>query len=104
MRDWNLCNNNDFQNIAVNGASSGNSWDNIQALKRTKADHPLLMVLELIGNDVCKKSFASMTKPEDFKKNILRILNDLDKRVPKGSHLMILGLGDGGLLYDNLHN
>jgi len=65
LREWNLCNNNDFQNIAVNGASAGNSWGNIPALKRDPAnDYPLLMFLELIGNDVCKKSFDSMTKPE----------------------------------------
>ena len=62
LETGNLCNNNDYQNIAVNGASSGNEWGNIKALKRDKfKDHPLLMVFELIGNDVCKKSFNSMT-------------------------------------------
>lgn len=54
VREWNLCNNNDFQNIGVNGGKSGNTWDNIKALKRdNKNDHPLLMFMELIGNDVC---------------------------------------------------
>ena len=39
------------------------------------------MFLELIGNDVCKKSFDSMTKPEDFKRNVLKLLDYIDKKV-----------------------
>ena len=62
------------------------------------------MFMELIGNDVCKKSFNSMTKPQDFKQNILKLLRYLDSTVPEGSHLMLLGLGDGALLYENLQN
>ena len=58
LRSWNLCNNNDFQNIGVNGGSSGNTKGNIKALSRNQEDdHPMLLFLELIGNDVCKKSF-----------------------------------------------
>jgi acyloxyacyl hydrolase len=34
LREWNLCNNNDFQNIGVNGGDSGNTMGNIKALKR----------------------------------------------------------------------
>lgn len=44
-----------------------------------------------------------MTKPEDFKKGILRLLDYIEKTVPAGSHLIMLGLGDGDVLYDNLH-
>lgn len=36
LRAWNLCNNNDFQNIAVNGATVGNTWGNIPALSRSQ--------------------------------------------------------------------
>ena len=105
LREWNLCNNNDYQNIAVNGGSSGNTWGNIQALRRDKKnDNPLLMFMELIGNDVCKKSFSSMTTEAQFKVNILKLLNYLNDTVPKGSHLMMLGLGDGAILYENLHD
>jgi len=83
LREWNLCNHNDFQNIAVNGATAGNSWDNIKALKRNQTtDNPLIMFLELIGNDVCKKSFDGMTKPADFKLRITKLLNYLDETVP----------------------
>lgn len=105
LREWNLCNSNDYQNIAVNGGSSGNTWGNIKALKRNQTDdYPLLMFMQLIGNDVCSKSIEGMTKPAQFKQNILKLLNYLDTVVPKGSHLFILGLGDGGVLYDNLHD
>ena len=105
LREWNLCNNNDYQNVAVNGGDSGNTWGNIHALKRNpKTDYPLLMFMELIGNDVCSKSFDGMTKPADFKAKILKLLNYLDTTVPSGSHLFILGLADGDVLYENLHD
>lgn len=91
--------------MAVNGGDSGNTWGNIKALKRDKSkDHPLLMFLELIGNDVCAKSFDGMTQPPVFKQNILRLLNYLDETVPAGSHLIIFGLADGDILYDYLHD
>jgi len=52
----------------VNGGASGNTKGNIKALRRNNnTDYPLLVFLELIGNDVCKKSFNSMTTPEEFK-------------------------------------
>jgi hypothetical protein len=54
---------------------------NIQALNRGKKDFPLLMFLELIRNDVCKKSFDSTHKPADFKVNVLRLLDYLDNNV-----------------------
>ena len=105
LRQWNLCNNNDYQNTAVNGGDSGNTEGNIKALKRDQHnDHPLLMFMELVGNDVCKKSFNSMTTTTKFKANILKLLNYLDDTVPKGSHLMVLGLAEGEMLYDNLHD
>ena len=105
MREWNLCNNNDYQNIGVNGGSSGNTYKNIKALKRDQHnDHPLLMIMELVGNDVCSKSLERMTNTTTFKQNILKLLNYLDETVPAGSHLMIFGLGDGNLLYENLYN
>lgn len=100
-----MCNHNDYQNIAVNGGDSGNTQGNIHALSRNQQnDHPLLMFMELVGNDVCSKSFDGMTTVTQFKTNILKLLNYLDTTVPQGSHLMILGLADGELLYDNLHD
>jgi acyloxyacyl hydrolase len=62
------------------------------------------MFLELIGNDVCKDSFDQMRQPEEFKANIITLLDYLDTAVPAGSHLVILGLGDGDILYEYLHD
>lgn len=45
-----------------------------------------------------------MTTEANFKVNILKLLNYLDTIVPAGSHLLILGLADGEILYDNLHD
>jgi acyloxyacyl hydrolase len=99
----NLCNNNDFQNIGVNGGDSGNTWGNIKALKRDQqTDHPVLFFLELIGNDVCGSNPDGHTSIENFKVNILKLLTWLDTKLPKGSHVTILGLADGDLLYDTL--
>lgn len=53
------------------------------------------MFLELVGNDVCAKSFNGMTTEVNFKANVMKLLNYLDTTVPKGSHLMVLGLADG---------
>jgi acyloxyacyl hydrolase len=102
MRKWNICNNNDFQNLGVNGGDSGNSWGNIKALQRNQAtDHPMILFIELIGNDVCGSSVGG-TAPADFKKNILKLLDWFNTELPKGSHVVILGLADGNLLFEYL--
>jgi len=68
-------------------------------------DHPVLMFLELIGNDVCgAKSFAQMTSVADFKSNITYILQNLDPHLSKGSHLVTVGLADGEMLWNVMHN
>lgn len=33
----------------------------------------------------------------------MRLLDTIDQNVPAGSHMVIFGIGDGGILYDNLH-
>ena len=59
--------------------------------------------MELIGNDVCSSDMRMTTVP-DFRRNLLKLLGDLDTRVPAGSLLITFGLGDGEILYDNLHD
>jgi len=105
LYERNKCNFRDYQNIAVNGAWSGSALDNIKRLSRDqKDDHPLLMFLELVGNDVCNymHNYSNMTKPEDFKKNIIKILDYLDTVVPAGSHLVVLGLVNGSLIFEGV--
>jgi acyloxyacyl hydrolase len=104
MVERNRCNHRDFQNLGVNGGDSESAFGNSKAIGRTPSDHPSLVFLELIGNDVCSRhhDFDHMTKPEQFKLNIYKILNWLDGVVAPGSHLFILGLADGRILYDRL--
>jgi acyloxyacyl hydrolase len=104
MLERNKCNHRDFQNLGVNGARSGSALQNSKVMGRAPSDHPSLVFLELIGNDVCSghHDFDHMTKPEEFKQNIYNILNWLDTALAPGSHLFIFGIGDGRILYDSL--
>lgn len=52
----------------MNGGDSGNTNGNIKALQRNpETDYPLMVFLELVGNDVCAKSLDGNTKPDEFK-------------------------------------
>jgi len=45
-----------------------------------------------------------MTKPHEFYLNILSSLAFLDQQLPAGSHVVFIGLVDGRVLWNNLHN
>lgn len=68
-------------------------------------DHPVFLVLELIGNDVCSPhhDFDHFTTVADFEKNILAILEYLDTILPAGSHVLTMGLAQGSVLWDYMH-
>ena len=105
LYERNKCNFRDYQNIAVNGAASIDSLGNILALSRDQQnDHPLLMFLELVGNDVCwaQNNFDAYTTPDVFRAKIIEILDHLDTVVPIGSHLVILGLVNGSLIFEGV--
>lgn len=105
VRARNLCNHRNFQNIAVNGARSGAILELSQALgKNSSADHPLLLVTELIGNDVCSPHHGpdSMTTPQEFYDNLVQFITNLDTRVPPGSSFVAFGVVKGSILYDIL--
>ncbi len=66
-------------------------------------DHPAVVFYSLIGNDVCNwwsDTLAHMTTPEKFYNNTLQTLNYLESRLPAGSHVVLIGLIDGSILYD----
>jgi acyloxyacyl hydrolase len=103
----NQCNFRDYQNLAVNGGDSYNVQTYTLSLSRNKTlDHPMVMFLELLGNDVCGPwhNLDEATPPATFKLNIYKILTELDQRLPNGSHVVVLGLADGRILYDVLHD
>lgn len=103
----NLCNHRDYQNIGKNGADSFAMNDIlVKALKRnTTTDKPVLLFYALVGNDVCSNDpvVAHMTTVEQMKDNALKTMETLDKILPSGSHVTILGLADGRVLYDSMH-
>ena len=104
----NLCNHRDYQNIGKNGADSFD-MNNIlvKALARNnETDYPALVFYSLFGNDVCHGSPSpeNMTTPEEMKTNALKTMDTLDKMLPNGSHVVMLGLADGKILYESMHN
>jgi acyloxyacyl hydrolase len=68
MFERNHCNHRDYQNCCVNGARSGATNSTIiQTLARNpKEDKPLLLFLELIGNDVCNGHHTVVSFPRPF--------------------------------------
>eukprot|EP00276_Gloeochaete_wittrockiana_P015046 CAMPEP_0184336098 /NCGR_PEP_ID=MMETSP1089-20130417/4522_1 /TAXON_ID=38269 ORGANISM="Gloeochaete wittrockiana, Strain SAG46.84" /NCGR_SAMPLE_ID=MMETSP1089 /ASSEMBLY_ACC=CAM_ASM_000445 /LENGTH=547 /DNA_ID=CAMNT_0026661037 /DNA_START=11 /DNA_END=1654 /DNA_ORIENTATION=- len=109
MRQRNLCNHRDFQNIGVNGARSGAMQPpgiiDSMARKQT-SDHPALVFYALVGNDVCHSSpsTSAFTTPQEFEQNVLGSLNYLDANLPPNSHVVFVGLVDGRVLWDTMHN
>eukprot|EP01116_Phalansterium_solitarium_P015007 TRINITY_DN329_c0_g1_i1.p1 TRINITY_DN329_c0_g1~~TRINITY_DN329_c0_g1_i1.p1 ORF type:complete len:611 (-),score=207.90 TRINITY_DN329_c0_g1_i1:488-2173(-) len=108
LRERNLCNHRDFQNCAVNGVrSSSMNGGIIQAIARNVTlDQPALLFFELIGNDICNPhpDINRMTTPAEFLANVLESLNYLDHQLPKGSHVVFIGLAPGAELWDLLNN
>mgnify|MGYP001794347493 CR=1 FL=1 len=69
-------------------------------------DQPALVFYSLVGNDVCKHQhdLNHMTTPEEMHVNVLKTLDQLDNRLPQGSHVVLIGLADGRILFDSMHN
>ena len=44
------------------------------------------------------------TTVAEFEANILKTLSILDTNLPNGSHIVFVGLVDGRVLWDNMHN
>lgn len=110
LRENNLCNNNDYQNIGVNGADSSSLHDKLEfILSRDKnisplPQKPVLLFMAMIGNDVCSHSTTSRTTPQEYHDNFLNTILSLDQRLPKGSKVVTIGLVDGRILYDSMHD
>ncbi|KYO43217.1 acyloxyacyl hydrolase isoform A [Alligator mississippiensis] len=108
LRRRNLCNHRDFQNISKNGGSSHNLLDLMKSLARDHVlDNPAIVIYSVIGNDVCNgrpDTVAYMTTPKQMHSNVMEALQYLDSHLPKGSHVILMGLVDGGFLWDHLHN
>src|SRR5690606_10807817 len=105
LRQRNLCNHRDYQNICVNGACSNYIANTLMyhIHRDPEKDHPVLLFYAPIGNDVCDPSLK-MTDPQTFHDNIVHTLDYLEKKLPPESYVVFIGLVDGRILYNELHD
>lgn len=106
MLERNRCMWNDFQNLAVNGADSQLSVNNLHAFSRNqKTDRPVLFFQTLIGDDICDhRSESGWTEPPQFAAAITQNLEYLNTKLPPGSFVVNIGLIDGRVIFDTLHD
>ncbi|XP_075218699.1 acyloxyacyl hydrolase-like isoform X2 [Lycorma delicatula] len=106
LRERNRCNHRDYQNLCRNGELSFDHVNTSEKIARDpKRDKPVLLLYEELGNDVCNNSpdtLANMTTPEQFRFNVMQFLTKVDKRLPKNSHVVLVGLVDGSRIYLDL--
>jgi len=112
MRERNLCNHRDYQNLAKNGDNSISIRNNIKFFTRNVTyDKPMLLFYQPMG-DICnnldaKETLNKMTKPKEFNTNVVETLFQLDEILPKGSHVILTGFVQGHNIYatmsDRMH-
>eukprot|EP00003_Mantamonas_plastica_P026881 TRINITY_DN5635_c0_g1_i2.p2 TRINITY_DN5635_c0_g1~~TRINITY_DN5635_c0_g1_i2.p2 ORF type:complete len:253 (+),score=96.88 TRINITY_DN5635_c0_g1_i2:831-1589(+) len=95
MRKRNRCNHRDYQNVGHNGAAAKAMVGQVELLETDPTAKPVLIFVAYIGNDVCSDTLEGMTTVEEFTERMLAGLAALDKKVPKGSHYVAMGLVDG---------
>jgi acyloxyacyl hydrolase len=103
LRINNRCAHRQFQNLAFNGATMANLVEQINSANFDNAK-PVLAFIGYIGNDVCKKSLNMMTTPTQFRQNLLAGLQLLDQKLPPNSRVVLFGLVDGEILWNNTYN
>lgn len=104
MRERNLAIHRDFQNLAVNGAKARSLVEQVGDFSRHKSDKPVLAFVAYIGNDICKKKLEDMTNPEEYRQQILDGLEALNNKIPAGSKVVLIGLVDGRILWNTMHD
>lgn len=105
----NRCNHRDYHNIAVNGAwSSPNSIGKIARTltRNATTDKPVFVMLALLGNDVCNRhhTMDTMTTVAKYTQNMKEVLDYLEDNLPESSVVVSVGLADGRVLFDNMHD
>ncbi|XP_067135699.1 acyloxyacyl hydrolase-like isoform X1 [Centruroides vittatus] len=53
LREHNLCNHRDYQNLAVNGADSEETIKYIKEISRNKTSLPVIAIYAMMANDIC---------------------------------------------------
>lgn len=105
--EHNRCNHRDYQNLGVNGARVSDLLDFDQLLARDSKKNvkPLIMIYSMVGNDVCSghHTFNTMTTPQEYYDRIMAALEKADSFLPAGSHVILIPLVDGRILYNTMH-
>ncbi|XP_023233414.1 acyloxyacyl hydrolase-like [Centruroides sculpturatus] len=104
LREHNLCNHRDYQNLAVNGADSEETIKYIKEISHNKTSLPVI-AYDMMVNDICSvymNSLDDLIKPEKFKKNVLKSLNFLENTLPPNSHVVLMGLVNGSFIYPTM--
>ena len=101
--DIELISSNFVQNLARNGATSRDTLEYMKSLSRNpREDRPALVIYSMVGNDVCNEkedTIPHMTSPKEFYENVMDTLKFLETTLPPGSHVILVGLIDGAILY-----
>lgn len=107
MKEKNRCVHRDFQNLSVNGANSNDTLVNMRLLRRNSSkDQPMLVFYAMNGNDVCnwhKDTLPYMSSTKVMTDNLMKTINFLNSTLPRGSHLVVIGMPDGRFLWNNVH-
>ena len=67
-----------------------------------REDQPALVIYSMVGNDVCNEkedTIRHMTSAKEFYDNVMGTLQYLETTLPPGSHVILVGLIDGAILY-----
>ncbi|GAB6019996.1 hypothetical protein CHUAL_002746 [Chamberlinius hualienensis] len=103
MRDRNLCNHRDYQNLAFNGAKSTTAMRGVETMSRDEGrDKPAIVIYAEFGNDICGSDTGAiddMTPVQVFHDSVVETLNYMDTRLPFNSHVFLVGLVNGSYLY-----
>lgn len=96
-----------------------------QVMARSKDDHPAIVFIAFVGNDVCNghpDTVSHMTTVDEWREKLVAGLQQLDAKLPKGvrlasvphaaecltknkqSKVVIGGTIDGRILWDNLYD
>jgi acyloxyacyl hydrolase len=107
LNERNRCNHRDFQNVGVNGARVSDlvNFDTYLSRNRNNNVKPLLLIYSMVGNDVCNghHDFNEMTTPIEYYNRILAALQLADTFLPANSHVVLIPLVDGRILYETMH-
>jgi len=107
MRERNLCNHRDYQNLGFNGATIPEAEGHTQSLKRTiNNDKPALVIFSYMGNDVCKylpNELGEVTTPSQARDGLLATMRLLDRKLPANSHVIVVAVADARVFFADIH-